>query len=192
MHEQVWNELHPVAYRHFSSGLANQRWSVRRLSPNTSAAGCLRAPASALRATMQRIAAALATRSVVPVDVAPVGIELFAISAELPPRPGPLSLRRSSCSSCRIRFCPLWPAPSACCEVRAGLLAQNTGLAPLLDLLGIETLTAAVLYRVQSRKAQRFPARRRTWPRRAIHRSVCCPRAQETLRLWRVCANYTE
>ncbi len=31
----------------------------------------------ALRATMQRIAAALATRSVVLVDVAPVGIELF-------------------------------------------------------------------------------------------------------------------
>ena len=43
----------------------------------------------ALRATMQRIAAALATRSIGLVDVAPVGIELFAISAELPPRPGP-------------------------------------------------------------------------------------------------------
>ena len=59
----------------------------RRLSPNTSAAGCFAGASLALRATMQRIAAALATRSIGLVDVAPVGIELFAISAELPPRP---------------------------------------------------------------------------------------------------------
>ena len=84
-------------------GSANQRWSVRRLSPTPRPQWMLAGASSqALRATMQRIAAALATRSIGLVDVAPVGIELLQYQQSCRPARA-LSLGRwLSCSSCRM------------------------------------------------------------------------------------------
>ena len=103
-----------------------------------------------------------------------------------------LSLRRNSCSSCRMRFLSaLDCAFSACCRARADCWPRIQA-APLLDLLGVEPLAAAILTEFNLRKAQRFPARWRTWPRPAISSVSLLSRAQEPLRLWLVCANYTE
>lgn len=77
MHEQVWNEPHPVAYRHSAQGRPTSAGACADSAPTPRPQDACGRQLQALRATMQRIAAALATRSVVLVDVAPVGIELF-------------------------------------------------------------------------------------------------------------------
>lgn len=72
------------------------------------------------RTTMQRIVAALATRSIGLVDAAPGGIAVFCKISRAAASVKALALRRNSCSSCRMRFLStLDSAFSACCKVRA-------------------------------------------------------------------------
>ena len=76
-HGLVWDERHPVAYRHKAQARPTSAGACANSAPTPRRPAACGRQLQALRATMQRIAAALATRSVVLVDVAPVGIELF-------------------------------------------------------------------------------------------------------------------
>lgn len=103
-----------------SSGTVNQRWSGADSAPTPQPPDACGRPRQAPHTTMQRIAAALATRSIGLVDAAPVGIELFCNISSAAASARALSLRRSSCSSCRMRFLSaLACAFSACCKALA-------------------------------------------------------------------------
>ena len=114
------------------------------------------------------IAAALATRSISLVDV---HHRLFAISAGC--RLGRTSATLALPDALLVLLLDLF--------VEADCLAQNT------CAIAGPAIAAAILTEFNLRRSG-FQ-RRRTWPRPAIHRSVCCPRA---LRLWLVCASYTD
>ena len=141
----------------------------------------------ALRATMQRIAAALATRSIGLVGVAPVGIELFAISAELPRLGQGLVFYDATLALVAgLASCPPWTVPSRPAVEHERIAWPRIRACAIAGPARVSPLAAAIL--VQSRRSGSTTAEHLAQPHSSV--SLLSPGTASPSSL-ACCANYT-